>query len=127
MIKSSFAVPDRQLTTLRLQVPKEFQDNETWAAFCKQPGEHMAKALGSFHSFGAWQKLQAGEQHRREMVLECYAKVTAETKEASLSKSGADGIFAVSWPRTGQSHTLNGSRQTSCLGLPTCRQLSAKL
>ncbi|CAE7287846.1 unnamed protein product, partial [Symbiodinium sp. CCMP2456] len=93
VLKSSFTVPDRQLITLRIQVPKEFKDTEAWASFCNKPNEHTKNALGPFHAFGTWQKLQAGEHGHREMVLECYGKVATADKNAVLAKSGTDGIF----------------------------------
>ncbi|CAE6971072.1 unnamed protein product, partial [Symbiodinium sp. CCMP2456] len=51
--------------------------------------------------FGIWHKMQAGEQHQREAVLECYAKVIADQKAAILAKSGTNGVFVMELARDG--------------------------
>ena len=47
VLRSSFQAPDRKLATLRLQVPRVFQDEVGWANFCKQPNDKARQALGS--------------------------------------------------------------------------------
>ena len=97
-MKSTFKAPDRQLVTLRLQVPRDLRVSDDWAAICKQPNDI---ALGPVHGFGAWQKLQAGAQQRRETVLECYCKVAANDKDKVLARSGAEGIFVAELAKDG--------------------------
>ncbi|CAE7539387.1 unnamed protein product [Symbiodinium sp. CCMP2456] len=102
VLRSAFKAPDRKLVTLRLQVPKVFQEPTTWTAFCKQPNDRARHALGPIHSFGPWQKLQAGEKHSREEVLECYVKVAEVDKAAVLSRSGVEGVFAAELAKDAQ-------------------------
>ena len=116
VIKTSYAVPDRKLSTLRVQIPREFQDGEAWTAVCKQPAEHTVKALGAFHSFGMWQKLQAGEQGQRESVLECYGKVTEERRATILGKSGTHGVFVMELARDGPKQFVEWVDPGSLLG-----------
>ena len=55
--------------------------------------------MGPLHSFGMWQKLQAGDTGNRETVLECYAKVAEADKAGLLKRSGANGIFVAELTR----------------------------
>ena len=91
---STFKAPDRSLETIRLQIPKVFFDDATWAVACKQPSDFAKRALGPVHSFGVWQQVQAGARDKREIVLECCARVSAESKVAILGRSGCFGVFA---------------------------------
>ena len=91
---SKFKAPDRSLETIRLQIPKVFLDDATWTVACKQPSDFAKRALGPVHSFGVWQQVQAGARDKREIVLECCARVSAESKVAILGRSGCFGVFA---------------------------------
>ena len=102
VLRSAFKAPDRKLVTLRLQVPKVFQEPTSWTALCKQPNDRARQALGPIHSFGPWQKLQAGEKHSREEVLECYVKVGEVDKAAVLSRSGVEGVFTAELAKDAQ-------------------------
>ena len=62
LLRSSFQAPDRKLITVRLQMPKIFQDEAGWAGFCKQPNDRARQALGPIHSFGPRRRSQAGDR-----------------------------------------------------------------
>ena len=98
---STFKVPERSLETIRLQIPKAFLDDATWAVACKQPSDFAKRALGSVHSFGVWQQVQAGARDKREIVLECCARVSSDGKAAILGRSGYSGVFAADLANAG--------------------------
>ena len=51
VLRSTFQAPDRKLATLRLQVPRIFQDEAGWTSFCKQPNDKARQSPGSNPQF----------------------------------------------------------------------------
>ena len=98
---STFKAPDRSLATIRLQILKAFLENAKWAEASKQPNDFARRALGPVHSFGVWQQVQAGAHDKREVVLECCARVSSDGKAAILGRSGNAGVFAADLANAG--------------------------
>ena len=90
---STFSAPTREVSTLRVLIPREFLETDVWKNALAKPNDFVQTHIGAFLSASRWKHEITNNKGSTEELLEGYIRIDASQHEALLRKSGAGGVF----------------------------------